>query len=358
MAMALARAAEARGWDTVTWVPSPGPALDAVVKDGLKYRTLELEPDRTSRLPQLLTCARLYTALVRQRRTVVHVHDGWMWGLVRPALLRTGARTVVHVNIEPDEAEITWTLKRPPAHIAACARYVACQYQSAADRMGVRVAVSAVPNAVDVTRFSPGDRDDARRRIGLGHANTFVILILANLSPHKGQATALRALKLLREQGLSAECWIVGEDRGGGDYLRTLRALTAELGLAEHARFLGYRSDAEDLLRAADAFVLPTTHEGLPFSILEAQSAGVPVVASDIPGVLEVVEDNRSGFIVPADDAAGYADRLARLAHDPELRRRLTQTASEFVRREHRWQTFEDRMFALYTALADKEQAA
>jgi glycosyltransferase involved in cell wall biosynthesis len=165
-------------------------------------------------------------------------------------------------------------------------------------------------------------------------------------------------LKLLREQGLSAECWIVGEDRGGGDYLRTLRALTAELGLAEHARFLGYRSDVEDLLRAADAFVLPTTHEGLPFSILEAQSAGLPVVASDIPGVLEVVEDNRSGFIVPADDAAGYADRLARLAHDPELRRRLTQTASEFVRREHRWQTFEDRMFALYTALADKEQAA
>jgi glycosyltransferase involved in cell wall biosynthesis len=359
MAIALAQGAVRRGWEGVTWVPGPGPAADALVREGLAHRVIEIDVLTPDGLPRLLTCARLFAGMIRQRRAVMHVHDGWMWGQVRPALLRTGVPTIVHVNIEPDNEEIAWLLKLPPAHVVTCAHYVARKVQAGAEQLGISIPVTAVPNSIDVVRFQPGDRQAARRKLGFADQGTLVMLILANLAPHKGQATVLRALRRLRDRGISAECWIVGEDRGQhGDSLGTLRALASELGVTEHARFLGYRSDAPELLQAADVFVLPTTIEGLPLSLLEAQATGTPVVSSNIPGVLEVVEDGKTGFIVPPDDFAGYADRVALLARDEASRQRLTQAALDRVRREHSWTVFEDRMFDVYARMAGEKRAS
>jgi glycosyltransferase involved in cell wall biosynthesis len=358
MAMALARAASRRGWPGITWVPGPGPASERVAREGLKHRVIGLDATHTAGMTRLVTSARLFAALVRERRAVVHVHDSWMWGLVRPALLRAGARSVVHVNLELNAEEIAWTLKHPPAHIVTCARYIAAQIRTVLDRRGLDIPVTAIPNAIDIDRFQHGDRQAARQHLGLGAPESFIVLMLANLAPHKGQATAIRALRTLREQGVRAECWIVGEDRSsGGNYLRSLRTLAAELEVTDHIRFLGFRHDAGDLLRAADAFVLPSTHEGLPFSVLEAQAAGVPVIASNIPGVLEVVEDGTTGFVVPPDDFAGYADRLRLLSREQDVGHRLARAASERVRREHVWPRFEDRMFEVYASMCGDNRA-
>jgi len=357
--MRLARAGARRGWPGTTWVPGPGPAADAAAREGLAHRVIELEATDTRRRARLFTCGRLFGTLVGEAQPIVHVHNGFMWGLVRPALIAAGARTVVHFHLDPSEAEIAWTLKRSPTHIVTCARYIAAQVEAVAKAHAVDVPVIAVPNAVDVDRFQPGDRLAARRRIGAGTPESFVVLMLANLAPHKGQATALRALHRMRLQGMQAECWLAGEDRAGrGDHLRTLQALAADLGVSDHVRFLGFRDDAADLLRAADAVVLPSTHEGLPLSLLEAQAARVPVVASDVPGVLEIIEDGRTGFVIPADDAEGYAHRLMLLARQPEIRERVTVAAADHVTREHSWVTFEDRMFDVYRTVATQHGAS
>jgi glycosyltransferase involved in cell wall biosynthesis len=278
-----------------------------------------------------------------------------MWGLVRPALSAAGARAIVHVHLEPSEEEMSWTLKRPPAHIVTCARYIAGEIAPAAEAVGV--GVTTVPNAVNVERFRAGDPTEARRRVNVDTTSAFVVLMLANLAPHKGQMTAIRAIGELRRRGVDAQCWLVGEERGGdGSYSQALQTLATELGVGAAVRFLGFRTDIVDLLHAADAFILPSTREGLPLSILEAQAAGVPVVASTIPGVLELVDDGQTGFVVPSDDAVGYADRLMLLASQPDLRGRLIAAAEERVRREHSWQTFEDRMFAVYASIAGRER--
>jgi glycosyltransferase involved in cell wall biosynthesis len=153
----------------------------------------------------------------------------------------------------------------------------------------------------------------------------FVVLLLANLAPHKGQATAIRALHALKQRGSAVECWLAGEDRSGKlGYEDQLRRLIADLDVADAVRFLGFRSDAPDLLRAADVLVLPSTHEGLPLSVLEAQANAL---AGDRIADTRNPRSNRGGRNRTSswrqNDHATYADRIQMLMEQPQRRHQL-----------------------------------
>ena len=134
----------------------------------------------------------------------------------------------MHFHIEPNAQEIEWALRFPPDHVVACARYIAAKIiQVLGPRRGT-LPVIAVPNAVDLDRFTPGPAAAARVRLGLP-TDRFVVLMMANLAPHKGQVTALRALQVLKMRGMPIECWLVGEDRSDGrEYERTRRSLCSQ----------------------------------------------------------------------------------------------------------------------------------
>lgn len=101
-------------------------------------------------------------------------------------------------------------------------------------------------------------------------------------------------------------------------------ARAQELGLTqEDVRFLGFRGDVEDLLGASDIFVLPSFSEGLPLSVLEGMAQGLPIVATTVGGIPEVVTQNQEGILVPPKDAEALADALAQVVQNPELRRTL-----------------------------------
>jgi glycosyltransferase involved in cell wall biosynthesis len=176
--------------------------------------------------------------------------------------------------------------------------------------------------------------------------------MLANLAPHKGQETAIRAVALLKRQGVDLTCWLAGVERGGGGaYTERLRALIAETGVADRVRLLGQRGDTPELLRAADFFLLPSTREGLPLSILEAQATRVPVLAAPTAGVPEVVRDGETGFLIAAGDAEGYARRLQALLTSPELARQVAERAFARATREYSWSAFCRRVTVLYAEL-------
>jgi len=352
IAIRLSAAAAQRDFQCTAWIPGNGPAADALAGQHIRTRFYNFEGLRGSRLRHLAACARMVPGFLGRHRPIVHVQNPTVFGLLRPALLAVRARSVVHFHIEPSDDEIAWALKWPPEHIVTCANYISARVRVRASARVTPVPVTTVPNAVDTDRYIAGDPVEARARLGFS-TNRFVILMVANLAPHKGQATALQALAELSRRGVPAECWFVGEDRTEGRRYETeLRALSAERHLDAHVRFLGFRQDAPDLLQAADAFVLPSRHEGLPLSVLEAQSARVPVIGSNIPGILEVVDDGRTGFIVPADDPQGYADRLQLLFQDPQRREAIIEAARAQVVREHGWASMEDRMFAVYDRMA------
>ena len=352
VAIRLAGAAVRRNIPSTAWVPGVGPAYSALEDEHASIRLYDLGAMRGGAPRHLWACARMFPGMAAASRPLVHVHNPTVYRLLRPALAAARARTVVHFQIEPSGDEIRWALHHPPDRVVTCARYIAQKIVRETGQLADGAVVS-VPNSIDVTRFAPGSRPEARARAGLP-TDRFVALMMANLAPHKGQATAIRAVGLLvKDRTLPVELWLAGEDRAAsGEYERELRRLVQELGLADRVRLLGFRPDGPDLLRAADVLLLPSTHEGLPLTILEAQAAGIPVVASTIPGVMEVVEDGKTGFTVHADDSAGYARAIAALYESPSLRVELTAAACDQVNREYSWTSFETRMFEIYRSLS------
>jgi glycosyltransferase involved in cell wall biosynthesis len=348
VALRLAQAASRRAISCVAWVPGDGPAAEALDRQQTRRHVYDLNAMKGGVVGHVGACAQMVPALIGLTRPVVHIHDPTVFRLLRPALLAAGARTVVHLHLEHNPEELRWAFRSPPAHIIACAKYIAMRVDSILETRARTVPVSAIPNGIDLERFTPGDPAAARARLGLS-TDRFVVLMLANLSPHKGQATTLRALGVLTRRGMPVECWLVGEDRSPGrEYERELRVLCQHLDLGDRVRFLGFRTDAPDLLRAADVFVLPSTLEGLPLSVLEAHAAHVPVIGSTIPGIREVVEDGTTGFTVPAEDFDTYADRLQALFDNPRLRAQLTAAAAAQVARQYGWPHVEQRVFEIY----------
>jgi glycosyltransferase involved in cell wall biosynthesis len=154
------------------------------------------------------------------------------------------------------------------------------------------------------------------------------LLFVGRLTPIKGLRVLFEAFTIARAGRPGLTLTLVGD----GDDRRHLEALAAPMGHA--VRFLGYRSQEEvaHLLAESDALVLPSFAEGLPVVLMEAMASARAVIATRVAGVPELVEDGVSGFLVPPGDAASLADRIARLADDPDLRGRMGAIGRETVR--------------------------
>jgi len=175
-----------------------------------------------------------------------------------------------------------------------------------------------------------------------------ILMMLANLSPHKGQETLIRVVRLLRDRGLPAEAYIAGVDRDHKNYDDTLREFARRLGVGDAVHLLGFRRDTERLLQAANFFLLPSTHEGLPLSILEAQAVRVPVLAAPTAGVPEAVEHERTGYLIPASDADGYAMTIERLLASPSDAERVIDRAQQKVNADYSRANYVQTISGLY----------
>jgi glycosyltransferase involved in cell wall biosynthesis len=335
------------GARSTVWIPGRGAATEAAEREGLAWRAYDLAAMTRGNLRHAWACLRLALKLP-VRKGIAHVHTPAVYRLLRPALRRTALRTVVHVQIDTPAPELQWAFRDPPDLVIPCARYMIPSIRQALGEQAERLRIEAVPNAVDTDRFAPVDRAVAKHRMG-APADRPLVLMLANLAPHKGQETALRAVALLAARGKPVECWLAGVERSGAEgYRHRLEALASELGVAERVRFLGFRNDGPDLLRAADFLLLPSTHEGLPLAVLEAQASKAAVLAAPTAGIPETITDGETGFLIPAEDAAGYARRIEDLLGNPALYHRMTERALAAVRRDYNWATLRQRIRDLY----------
>jgi glycosyltransferase involved in cell wall biosynthesis len=160
---------------------------------------------------------------------------------------------------------------------------------------------------------APGVPAAARAELGFADG-ALNLAVVAAFEPRKGHATLLEALAILHAGGTRVRAAFVGS---GGE--RTaLEAQVAALGLGEVVRFLGWRTDVDAILEAADALVLPSlANECLPYAILEAMARGLAVVSTDVAGIPEMVADGRTGAVVAPGDAPALAGALTELAADP-----------------------------------------
>jgi glycosyltransferase involved in cell wall biosynthesis len=181
--------------------------------------------------------------------------------------------------------------------------------------------IDVVYNGVDIHRFfaaTPPTRRAARAEMGLSETD-FVVIQVARLDYLKDHATALHALEQLLAKEPRARLVLVGD----GPERDSIEQQIERSRLTEHVRLLGVRYDIEQLLAGADAFLLSSISEGIPVTLIEAMAARLPVVATDVGGVSEVVEDGRTGLLAPARSSEQLAAALVRLAESRQLRQEL-----------------------------------
>jgi glycosyltransferase involved in cell wall biosynthesis len=144
----------------------------------------------------------------------------------------------------------------------------------------------------------------------------FTLVYVGRLAPPKDVVTLLHALAKVRSRGRDVFLWIVGD----GKLREPAERLCSDLGLTDAVTFWGEQVCTGDFYVAADAFVLSSSTEGLPVSLLEAMAAGLPVVTSAVGAMPEVVNGGGGGFVVPAGSIEGFAAAIDRLAGDAALR--------------------------------------
>jgi glycosyltransferase involved in cell wall biosynthesis len=185
------------------------------------------------------------------------------------------------------------------------------------ERIGVpSEMMTTVPNGIRPR--GPGlGRAGARAALRL-NPDQPVVLTVGRLTVMKGQRYLLEGVPELARRFPDLAVVVIGQ----GHLHESLRAQTAALGVGDHVHLAGHRPEARTLLDAADVFVLPSRHEGMPLALLEAMDAGLPVVATRVVGSDEVVVDGETGLLVRPQDPPALVAAIARLLADPVLRER------------------------------------
>ena len=328
----------------------PGSLGAAVKAEGLPFVFLNRHPYDPGTLVDFIQIAR------RHRIQVLHLQGfgSTFFGRLAARLLRLPV--VVHVHADhrfepkayPPLVQVCdHALAGHTDHVLAISEAVA---QFAIEQQGFpRELVEIMHNPVDLGRFRPGTANSpSAARAGLGLAqDASVVICVARFDPVKGVDILLEAWPEVVSMNPRSTLLLAGD----GPLHDSLEEQARALGITESVRFLGYRSDVESILHAADICVVPSRSEGLSLAAIEAMASGLPVVASRVGGIPEVVEDGTTGLLVEAENPTALAGAINRLLGDTTLRRRFAASASRAAQ-AYDIEAYCARLEALYQRLA------
>ena len=321
----LMRAARDRGHEVIG-ICAEGPLLDDIRAEG--FRIVGIPFERSLSPVAHIRAFRALVALMRaEKPDLVHAHAPITGFLGRLAARVAGVpkiATTSHGFLFNQGGP--WLRRMAGLAMELIAGqvtdiFLTVSEAGAADAKRLHIFPNPVPigNGRDPTRFRPDPVARCRIREELGTPDDRVVIVaVSRLVRDKGYPELAGAMREVPE----AELWVVGE-RLASDRGDDMMELLCESNLGGRLKLLGYRHDVEAVLAAADIFTLPSYHEALPMSVIEAMLSGLPVVASDINGPREQVVDGATGLLVPARNAAPLAAALARLAADPGQRARM-----------------------------------
>jgi glycosyltransferase involved in cell wall biosynthesis len=347
----LAIGLKERGWDVeIVAMTPPERPVPHLKEAGIRFHNLGMRRG----LPDPGAVLR-FRAIVRESRPdVVHSH------MTHANLLARAARPFVEMPVlictlhgyKMYSVRSNSCATREVAHRLtdrfADMTTVVCQ--AAAERYArVKVAprhkLMAVPNGIRTAVYRPDERLRAAARRNLNLGDEFVWLAAGRLEMVKDFDSMLRAFakSLLSDQ---PQTLLIA---GDGSLRETLERTAEDLGIAPNVRFLGYRADVSNLMRAADGFVMSSIFEGMPLALLEAGASELPVVATRVGGNAETLIEGRSGFLVPARNQAALGSAMRRVAEmTPEERRAMGRAGGNFVRGQYSLDAILDRWEGLY----------
>lgn len=298
-----------------------------VYKDALDAAGIPVRDCRESGFRLRGIPLRLIRELRGFRPDIIHAHSGtWVPASISKSVLRSPKLVFTEHGRYPPEPRIRalvegWCAARTDA-ITAVSTHVS---QYLVDYLGLDRPPRVLPNGIVPDPFlnpPPGARARLRSewKIEDGHVLFACVGRLADVKNHRD---LLLALAQARRTNPEARVALFGQ----GPLETEIRELVRELDLEDRVRFLGFREDVGACLNACDAFVLSSKTEGMPLSVLEALASGLPIVATSVGGVPEVLGEPPAGILVPPGDVAALGAALGRVAASESLRSRLSVRA-------------------------------
>ena len=352
-----------RGYDTTlvagTLARGEESMADVARQRGVSIVTLEALHREISPLSDLRAIVRLASVIRRERPTILHTHTAKAGAVGRIAAVLAGSarppvivhtfhghvlrgyfgrvRTAAFRILERTLARWTTLLVAvsPEVRDDLVALGVAPAEKFAVVRLGIELE--------ERVELNGAGRAEIRRVLGIG-PDSFVVGWVGRMTAVKRTDDVLLSFQRLLARDVDATLCLVGD---GPDRSR-LERRAHELGIAKRCLFLGYQDDVGAFYSAMDALVLPSANEGTPVSVIEALAAGRPVVATDVGGVADVVEDGANGFLAASGDAEGLARRVLDLLGDGDRRRSMGETGRAGVAERHSASRVADRTAALY----------
>lgn len=217
--------------------------------------------------------------------------------------------------------------------------------------------ISIIPPGVDITRFYPISNDEAKEFLNIP-ADEKMILFVGRIEPLKGIDTLIKAIAQMRKSDVLSTCphylYIIGgepnsENCNGSQEIERLKALCEEFGVGDMILFMG-KKDQNTLqyyYSAAEIVVMPSNYESFGMVALEAMACGTPVVATQVGGLQHLIQNGKTGFIVPHNNPDSLEERLTQLICMPELRAQMSCNSIEYAR-TYSWETITPRIIDLY----------
>jgi len=295
------------------------------------------------------TIFRLARMLRRHRVNLVHV-NGYKASITGGLSAKlTGLRLVKteHGRLEPFQGATklkmnanVWLDEALSRRILDAVAFVSKDIQGSLSAHYPGVRQTVIYNAIEP---APTDSVDPAVALPRPPGPVFGLGIVGRLKPIKGHEVLIRAMARLRGRG-DLILYVFGE----GETKSSCQRLCREAGIEDRVHFMGFRTDIHSCMRQLDAIVMPSFHEGIPYTALEAMDLGIPLIASAVGGLREILTDGVDAFLVPPGDDQALAAAIERLAADGALRERLRANARRTVAARFGAATMVDQYLDLY----------
>ena len=297
--------------------PEPGPFVGRMKERGVETHLVHLAP-----LFNPIALWRLTQLLARERVTILQTHGARANFYGRIAGRLAGVPVIistVHNSLKDYESRLftRWLYATALRLTLLLVHRIICvsdaNRRDLIDECPAAAArIQTVYNGVDPLAFpSQPNRQKVRQELGIRQGP--VLVMIARLTEAKGHRYLLQAFPNLLKTWPQLCCVFVGE----GELHDSLHRMAIDLGVERACRFVGVREDIADILAAADVVVLPSLSEGFPFVLLEALAMGCPVVASRVNGIPELIEDHKTGLLVPPRDPQALVAAIREVLNDP-----------------------------------------
>ena len=254
----------------------------------------------------------LFTARIAPIRTVTTLYVWGNFGFVRNALQWADRLMMRWFDVVSAHCKETYTRTLELGYPADRLKLFVCGYET---------------NPVSMT---VSERNEGRAALNCSSSD-FVFVNVARFWPEKAHDILLEGFRLVLRQHSNARLWLLGS----GPEESSVRNMVEQMQLQDSVQFLGFRSDLERILAMSDVQVHPSDMEGVPLAVCAGLAAGLPVLATEVGGLSEIIRSGENGILIPPRDSQRLAQEMIRLLEDAQFRHQLGEAGKDFIQEEY-----------------------